>query len=256
MMLSRRVGAGLAVASFVLSSSQSAWAFRTIEDYPEVPDDAQVHWPDGAFEFWTYDHGTDSVSAEALAETSRRAFWAWQAAPCARIAPQHIGISPFPAEPGDGVNTIEIVETDWESLGFPPDAAGANDIFFQEQDDGSWAIVEADIYINAEHHSFTTANSPEGDERSLVGVLTHEAGHALGLLHPCEPDGADGAPKCEPEDAPSDLMSPYYAPDQTYPEEEDYAGLCYLYPACETDDDCADGFRCRDSVCTRRCTSS
>jgi hypothetical protein len=250
--LGRAARTGVAAAVLVLSSSNAAWAFRTIADYPEVPDDAQVRWPSGSFEFWTYEHGTDAVSAEALAETSRRAFWAWQAAPCARIATAHLGISPLSAEPGDGINTIEIVTEDWVGLGFPKDAAGANDLFFEERDDGSWAIVEADIYINAEHHVFTTSSTPAEDERSLLGVLTHEAGHALGLLHPCEPDGADDAPECAPEDAPSDLMSPYYAADQLYPETEDVAGICYLYPACQTDDDCGEGLRCQDAECVLR----
>jgi hypothetical protein len=233
----------------VLSIAPSAWAFRTLEDYDDVPDGARVAWPDGEFEFWTYERGTDSVSAEALAETSRIALWAWQSVPCARVAPTHVGISPFPAEPDDGINTIEIVEENWEDLGFPADAAGANDVLFGELEDGSWAILEADIYINAEYHRFSTASTPEDDERSLLGVLMHESGHALGLLHPCEPDGADDAPACDPDDAPSDLMSPYYASDHQDPETEDEAGLCYLYPACETDDDCAEGSRCSASEC-------
>jgi hypothetical protein len=242
------VRAAFAVASFVFSSSSAAWAFRTIADYPEVPDDAQVRWPGGGFEFWTHEGGTDSISAEALAETSRRALWAWAGTPCARIVPLHMGITSRPAAPDDGFNTIAIVESDWESLGYPKEAAAATDVYFEEQDDGTWAIVEADILVNAEHHRFTLADTPEGDERSLLGVLTHEAGHALGLLHPCEPNGADDAPVCEPEDAPDDLMSPYYAPDQSSPEEEDLAGVCHLYSACEAGG-CPKGFRCVEGAC-------
>jgi hypothetical protein len=244
----RRVRAALVAASFVFSSSSVAWAFRTIADYPEVPDDARVRWPSGGFEFWTYEGGTDDISAEALAQTSRFALSAWAEAPCARIVPMHMGITPHPAAAGDGFNTIQIVESDWESLGYPKDAAAATDVYFEEQDDGTWAIVEADILVNAEHHRFTTAETPEDDERSLLGVLTHEAGHALGLLHPCEPDGADDAPICEFEDAPDDLMSPYYASDQISPEEDDLAGLCHLYSACEAEG-CQGGFRCVEGEC-------
>ncbi len=244
----RAVGTALAAGILVLGSSPHAWAFRTIEDYPDVPGGARVRWEDGSVEFQVYEHGIDSVDAETLAQQSRQALLAWAATPCARIAPNLLGISLLPAAPDDGVNTIEIIDEDWEALGFPADAAGANDILFEERDDGSWAIVEADIYINAEHHRWTTSTEPQHDERSLLGVLTHETGHALGLLHPCEPDGADGAPSCNPDDAPNDLMSPYYASDQVYPESEDYAGLCYLYSTCETEG-CATGFRCQAGQC-------
>jgi hypothetical protein len=244
----RRVRACLAALGLVVLAAPPAAAFRTIEDYPEVPDGARVRWPDGVFEFWTYDHGIDSIDASRLAEVSTRALFAWAEPSCARLRPRNLGITSFHAESGDGMNTIEIIDGDWEGLGFPSDAAGANDVLFQEEADGTWTIVEADIYINAANFRFTTATTPESDERSLLGVLTHEAGHALGLLHSCEPDGADDAPICDADDPPGDLMYPYHQPDQVYPEAEDEAGLCYLYPSCELEG-CADGLRCQDGEC-------
>jgi hypothetical protein len=245
----RRAWACLSVTGLVLASSQAAWAFRTIENHPEVPDGVQVRWPYGVFEYRVHEDPEDSIDVEAFAEASRQALRAWSSADCGLLVPADLGTTTDHAAPGDGQNTIEFVESDWDTLGFPEEATGAADVLFEEQDDGTWAIVEADVYINAEHHRFTTADSPEGDERSLLGVLTHEIGHALGLLHPCELDGADGAPACDEDDLPDALMSPYYKADQTAPEADDYEGLCYLYPGCATDEDCGEGFVCSGKEC-------
>jgi hypothetical protein len=225
-----------------------AWAYRTIEDYADVPDGARVSWPGGLFEYRVHEAPEASLDAASVGETSQSAFRAWVDASCPVLTPQYLGTTTSPAMPGDGENTIEVVETDWARLGYPEDAAGATDLAYQEHDDGTWAIVEADIYINAEHHRFTTDDPPSVLERSLLGVLVHEGGHALGLLHPCELEGEDGAPVCDVDALPEAIMSPYYDAAQTFPEQDDRAGLCYLYEkSCSAS--CEPGFTCREGEC-------
>jgi hypothetical protein len=238
----------LITATIATLVATPAWAYRTIDDYPDVPDGARVRWPGGVFQYRVHEDPDASLDASTVGETSQSAFGAWVDASCPVLTPQYLGTTTSPAAPGDGENTIELVETDWARLGHPEAAAGATDLAFQEQGDGTWAIVEADIYINAEHHRFTTDDPPGDLERSLLGVLIHEGGHALGLLHPCELEGEEGAPVCDVDALPEAIMSPYYDAAQTFPEEDDRAGLCYLYErSCSAG--CGPGFLCHAGEC-------
>jgi hypothetical protein len=237
------------LATLTLVVAGPAWAYRTIDDYSDVPDGARVGWPGGVFKYRVHEDPEDSLDAATVSETSQYAFQVWAGAGCAVVSPEYLGLTESPAAPGDGENTIELVESDWARLGYPEDASGATDLVFQDQGDGTWAIVEADIYINAEHHRFTTEDPPGDLERSLLGVLVHEGGHALGLLHPCEHEGEDGAPVCDEEALPEAIMSPYYDAAEIFPEADDQAGLCYLYEAGECDGGCEPGFSCLNGAC-------
>jgi hypothetical protein len=44
-------------------------------------------------------------------------------------------------------------------------------------------IYDADIEVNTANNHFTTSDSPGPDDVDLLSVLTHEAGHFLGLAH-------------------------------------------------------------------------
>lgn len=44
-------------------------------------------------------------------------------------------------------------------------------------------IYDADIEVNTAHNHFTTSDDPGLDDVDLLSVLTHEAGHFLGLAH-------------------------------------------------------------------------
>lgn len=77
----------------------------------------------------------------------------------------------------------------------------------------------------------------------------------LGLLHPCEVDGVDGAPDCDSSDEfGNDAMNPLYVPGQTELSPDDEEGVCFLYPGADcAESGCPDGMTCRDGDCLPEC---
>lgn len=62
--------------------------------------------------------------------------------------------------------------------------------FFEDRDDGTTRITDADIVTNP-RHDFTTESEPDGcsSEFFMEGIQVHETGHGLGLGH-TDVDGA------------------------------------------------------------------
>jgi hypothetical protein len=148
------------------------------------------------------------------------------------------GANTAPAAPGDGENGIQWVGSGWVDRGFDPTAPGLTDIEYAKGADGAWTIVEADIYLNADTQRWVASGPSQEGRVDLDSVLTHETGHALGLLHPCEPHGADGAPDCSIDwSFATTTMFPFYKASQSTLSPDDVAGVCFLYPsaACERD---------------------
>lgn len=244
----KRVVAAL-VGGHLLLQAAPAQGFRTLEDSPDVPDDVRVRWDNSLFEYEVSQPPRGTVDLNALVSESRRAFGTWGTAQCTAFEAEYLGSTAAPAVSGDGVSTIEVVNEHWEQLGFSNDATGATDLLFEEDANGDWYIVEADILINAEHHQWSAEDIPPDGARSLYGVLLHEGGHALGLLHPCEAEEQDGARKCKETDSASQtIMYPFYSGSDIHLTGDDDAAMCFLYPSCETGG-CPEGFECTERGC-------
>jgi hypothetical protein len=231
-----------------------AHAYRTIADSLDFAGSEPIRWRDGVYVFDVYDSVPESLPIGSLASAAERGFAAWSAVACSAVYVSYAGLTTSPAELGDGRNTVEVIQSGWEDLGYAPEAAGATALEFEETADG-WEIVEADIRLNAEHHEWSLSDAPSDGRRSLLGTLRHEAGHALGLLHPCEADGEDGAPRCDASYARDAIMYPFYEPGQTELTPDDSAGICALYPRCEIEG-CEPGFACVEGACLAECGDS
>jgi hypothetical protein len=244
----------LSLASLCIATPFRALAFRTATEFPGFSSAAKVRWATDTLEYVLNRDLPTGMSVEACASTVRQAFATWMQPACTTVTFRDAGTTLAQAYPGDHLNTIQWVTRDWAGRGFPLDAAALTDVQYEQRGDGTWVVTEADLYLNAD--SVLWVDHPNAsNQRDLLSVVTHEAGHMLGLLHPCEVGGADGAPDCATNPAYADTtMYPLYSPTQATLSADDVAGVCSLYPGarCESEG-CSPGEQCTANGCRTAC---
>lgn len=266
-----------ALACVLWSWSSTAIAYRTAADLREFEDLTTVDgtspiigWANPKVAFRLHAEAPPGLGIEDVARAVNRATDTWNTPICSALRLTLSGTTSQSARPGDSINTIQFV-TDWSALGFSSRVGAVTDIQYAEQSaaEGAtatrWVIGEADIYLDAQNYEWVLEVANDSDERkSLLSVLTHELGHAAGLLHPCETEntrdtsGASAdpnAPLCgDIPGAEETLLYPEYAPTLTALSADDRAGLCFLYAqdSCETLG-CPTGELCTDHGCMPAC---
>lgn len=232
---------GILLGLAVLVSGAPAFAYCRTSHCPETGQDSQVCAPaqadDCGFVVWwpkpriTYSVQLDAstqVPLETIRATAKTAFQVWSSVDC-----------------GEGQHPrFEVVETEpvtCREHEYNKDHGNANIILFH---DGVWPygdhdgrlalttvsynvetgeIYDADMELNSAHAQFTTVDPVNID---LLAVVTHEAGHFLGLAH-----SVDG----------NATMYRAYDPgttDQRDLEEDDRAAICAVHPPAPITADC------------------
>ncbi len=259
--------AAIASALVATGTSSSALAFRTAADLEEFEGVERVAWDIDEVAVQLSLTGPQPFEFDELEDTVRTAAEVWSEPSCGSLRFVYTGLTGEVAEPADGENTIQWID-DWYDRGFPADAAAITDVQYAGRD-SDWVIVEADIYMNGSNIEWALA-SGNSDAREILAVLVHEMGHMLGLLHPCEEYGVDGAPDCHEEQFDRETtMYPLYDGEQQSLDFDDIGGMCFLYPvamplpepgedpcaeeACECgeESDCPLGYYCMKGGCTR-----
>ena len=238
---------GIAVAT--LSALHTAHAYRTGSDLPEFRDAGPVHWHAQPITLELVKPLPAGVTANEVRRAIEEALSAWSEPSCSGVELSLASESASEAGPADEHNTIEWV-FDWSARGFDTDLPAVTDVQYTQ--DGPYArIVEADIYLNADFDWQPRASPVGNGSPDVLAVVTHEAGHVLGLLHPCEVDStADpSAPSCVSGTSWEDsTMYPIFAPSQSTLAKDDVDGVCALYPA-DPDDGSTAGEECSARAC-------
>lgn len=250
-------GCALLAAScaLVALATGTARAYRTAADKPEFAGTERVRWAMNELHYDIASWIPPNLDAAAIEGAVDRAFAAWAQPDCSALSFASDGWTNGVASPVDGRVTVQFVGRDWAALGFDASAAASTDVSYVLAPSGEWQIFDADLFLNAE--SFTWVVGADPVAHDLESVVTHEVGHVLGLLHPCEVGGSDGAPLCAPEHAMLTMYPEYFGVEQRSLESDDVAGECFLYPptAC-TASGCAAGESCTPLGCAAVCDTS
>jgi hypothetical protein len=159
---------------------------------------------------------------EEVADVVERAFGSWMHADCGGggpsidvklIGPVECGLSEYNQERGNA-NIVVFREDEWPYLG----AANAIGLTTTRFDTKTGALWDADIELNGATQSLSIGDPITGDD--LLSVLTHEAGHFLGLSH-----SFDGAATMRA------VYDPHRDGDSFRSlEDDDIQGICAIYP--------------------------
>lgn len=234
-------------AALIASLSARVYAYRTLADDPQVQQPASQSG--GALRWNVAAAGLTPVELGDVLAASGAAIAVWTAPECTSLrSTREEGVTPEHAVHGDGISTVEVVRTGWGSRGLEVGRGATTDLQVVVGDEGVAWIREADIYLDYEHYMWSSS----GNAASLdvQAVLTHEFGHALGLLHPC---GDAGAPPCSFA-AGESAMFPEYRRDRGRAlSDDDVAAVCALYPTMLCVPVCQAGESCVDGQCVASC---
>lgn len=198
---------------------------------PALPDDCGfvVYWPKPRVTYSVQLDASSQVSFETIRTTLRRSFDTWLNVDCG--GGKHPRFEAIEADP---------VECHLHE--YNKDRGNANIVLFHDDvwpygdHDGRLAlttvsyntetgeIYDADMEINSAHANFTTSDLIT--DIDLLSVVTHEAGHFLGLAH--SPDTS------------ATMFASYKAGsrDQRDLTDDDIAGICATHPPGEIAEDC------------------
>jgi len=218
----RAVATAALTFAVVASSPRSAAAYRTAADLPGTAAE-RVRWESNP-RITIGRSVLEVADLEPVADAVTASMTAWNQIACAYVSLQSDGLGDE-AVLRDDRNTITLLRS-WPA-DLDPAAAATTEVRYLRRGDEQ-LIVEADIYLNGEHHEWSLTGADSG-ATDLRAVLTHEFGHLLGLLHPC---GDPGAPVCDDRHE-GRAMHPTYSLGQRTLSDDERDGLCFLYPVEE-----------------------
>ncbi|MBK8938678.1 MAG: matrixin family metalloprotease [Polyangiaceae bacterium] len=209
-------------------------------------------WASGCVGFSVQDSGGSGLDAGTVELISDLAFDAWRRADCGGQSP--------------GLSIQNLGQVACGAVEYNKDAGNANIVFFSADwphseathtyaittttfDPETGDLLSADIELNARDHDFTVNDADV--QADLLSVLTHEAGHFLGLGHSGDTEATMFAFY---DEGTTELRS--LSPD-------DAAAICAVYPPSASIDDTCNplprhGFspECRDDQTEGSCTAT
>jgi MYXO-CTERM domain-containing protein len=245
----RRRRAALAVSTIwlALAYGSSAHAFcrtttcETCEAPPNgcVTDGVPLYWPDTCISYSLQRDASDVADLQTATDAADLAFTAWESALCPttgktpyfklqRTEPVACGKHEYndqEASYGGNANIIVFRDTEWTATKDPHTLALTTVTYNKSTGEIFDAVIEVNSHVQfAGMQGISTATPVPSSKFDLQSILTHEAGHFLGLAH-----------------SDVDCSSPDHCPtmDAAYQtgtsdfrdlEPDDVAGICAIYP--------------------------
>jgi hypothetical protein len=223
---------GLLAAGVLLQARDGLGFCRktTCRDCPLEPDTGCVQggqslvWPGACVSYALSRQASKQVSGSIAAKLVAQAFDAWQSVSCPLTGePPSISVSEALgrtsctlaeySRTGANANVVLFRDGEWP-YDHAEDAIGLTSVAF---DSVTGQILDADIEVNATVPLSVTDEVPS-EHFDVLSILTHEAGHFLGLAHSTDPDA---------------VMRPSYTSGTAslrVPNDDDIAGICSIYP--------------------------
>ncbi len=205
-----------------------------------------LYWPGACLGFDLQKSGTQSLDLADVRIAVQKSFRQWSEVPCPALKGNLASLS-FTELPdvacaksqynpdGQNVNVVLFRDDDWKYKGIDGTLAKTAVTY----DDRTGEIFDADIEINAAFNNLTVGDAKVGYD--LRTIVTHEAGHFIGLAHSPDPNASMYATYA-PGTAAGRVLS-----------DDDIAALCAVYPpgrqaACDSTPKGGIGASCDDPV--------
>jgi hypothetical protein len=228
----RRFAWLLALPLFAFPVTAHAFCRTTTKPLPANYSPTQGCFTDGLPLFWKNacvgysinSAGSERIPLETASAVIDKSFARWAAAKCADTSELvGIGVSNNgpstcgevrynPSTPNQ--NLIVFRDTSWP-YSDPNNTLGLTTVTFNSE---TGEIYDADMEINASGKNLTTSDNPPENGFDLESVITHEAGHFLGLAHATDQKATMFA-SYKPGTTTLRTLTP-----------DDVAGLCSIYP--------------------------
>jgi Matrixin len=187
----------------------------------------EVFWRNRCVSYSLQRDGTDQLPFAIVKDIARQAFAAWSQPGCASGGAPTISATELEPPGQDGVDCNEVQYNPYgpnaniiifRDHGWPDDGDAVNTLGFTTvtyaRDTGE--IVDADMEINSSPFRTLVISPPDPPGTyDLLSIMTHEAGHFLGLAH-----SADN----------SAIMYAYYTPGSVDLQPDDVDGICTIDP--------------------------